>query len=112
VNKKKGSEAIVDMSEIRSGEAVKPLIIQVAALSWAITQVPEITAVPQSFLKGEFRSAAQVEFVAKIKDEDRHPLERRRRPWVSGILFVNAFFIRYCRSEDPRFGETHGSVAR
>jgi serine/threonine protein kinase len=81
-------------------------------VSWATTEVPEITAAIQSFLNAGFRSAAQVECVAIIGDEDRHPLERRRGSWVSGILFVNAFFIRYCRSEDSRFGETRGSVAR
>ena len=31
----------------------------------------------QSFLNAGFRSAAQVEFLAIIGDEDRHPLERR-----------------------------------
>jgi hypothetical protein len=65
------------------------LIIQVAALSWATTQVPEITAAPQSFLNAGFRSAAQVEFVVMIGDLALHPLQRRRTCGVSGILFQN-----------------------
>jgi hypothetical protein len=77
------------MSEIRSGEAVKILIIQVAALSWATTHVPEITAAPQSFLNAGFCSAAQVEFVVMIGDVALHPLQRRRGCGVSGILFLN-----------------------
>src|SRR6516225_7408375 len=39
VNRKKGSEATVDRSEIKKGDPVKIFIIQVAALSWAATQV-------------------------------------------------------------------------
>ena len=66
-------------------------IVQVAAVSWATAEIPEITAVIQSFLKAGFRSAAQVEFVAIIGDEDRHSLERRHGSWVSGILFVTHF---------------------
>jgi len=52
------------------------LIIQVAALSWATTQVPEITAAPQSFLNAGFRSAAQVEFVVMIGDVALHPVTK------------------------------------
>jgi hypothetical protein len=63
VKRKKGRVATVDINESIKGEPVKILIIQVAALSWATTQVPEITAAPQSFLNAGFRSAAQVEFV-------------------------------------------------
>ena len=88
MNRKRGSDATVDMSEIRSGEAVKILIIQVAALSWATTQVPEITAAPQSFLNAGFRSAAHVEFVVMIGDESLHPLQTRWGCRVSGILFL------------------------
>src|SRR6516164_2663961 len=61
VNRKKGSDATVDMSEIKSGDPVKTFIIQVAALSWAATQVPEITVAIQSFLNARFLSAVQVE---------------------------------------------------
>ena len=66
MNRKKGSDATVDMSEIKNGDPVKIFIIQVAALSWAATQVPEITVAIQSFLNVGFRSAAQVEFVVMI----------------------------------------------
>ena len=66
VNRKKGSDATVDMSEIKNGDPVATFIVQVAALSWAATQVPEITAAIQSFLNAGFRSAAQVEFVVMI----------------------------------------------
>ena len=66
VNRKKGSEATVDRSEIKNGDPAKIFIIQVAALSWAATQVPEITVASQSFLKAGFLSAVQVELVFKI----------------------------------------------
>jgi hypothetical protein len=52
-------------------------IIQVAALSWAATQVPEITAAIQSFLNVGFRSAAQVEFVVMIGG--LHPVTKTAR---------------------------------
>ena len=52
------------------------LIIQVAALSWATTQVPEITVAIQSFLNAGFRSAAQVEFVVMIGDVALHPVTK------------------------------------
>jgi hypothetical protein len=63
VNRKKGSDATVDINDSNNGDPVKIFIIQVAALSCAATQVPEITAAIQSFLNAGFRSAAQVEFV-------------------------------------------------
>jgi hypothetical protein len=75
VNRKKGSDATVDINESKNGDSVKIFIIQVAALSWAATQVPEITAATQSFLNAGFRSAAQVEFVVIIGDEGLHPLQ-------------------------------------
>jgi hypothetical protein len=61
VNKKKGSDPTVAMSEIKTGEPVTTFIIQVAALLWAATQVPEITVAIQSLLKAGFRRAVQVE---------------------------------------------------
>jgi hypothetical protein len=51
------------MSEIKNGESVTTFIIQVAALLWAATQVPEITVATQSRLKAGFRRAVQVELV-------------------------------------------------
>jgi len=61
VNKKKGSDATDAMSEIKKGEPVTTFIIQVAALLWAATQVPEMTVAIQSLLKAGFRRAVQVE---------------------------------------------------
>jgi len=49
------------MSEIKNGEPVSTFIIQVAALLWAATQVPEINVAIQSLLKVGFRRAVQVE---------------------------------------------------
>jgi hypothetical protein len=66
VNRKKDSEATVDISEIKNGEPVSLFIIQVAAPSWAATQVPEITLAIQSCLKTGFLRAVQVEHLAMI----------------------------------------------
>jgi hypothetical protein len=66
VNRKKGRDATVDINDSNKGDPVKIFIIQVAALSWATTQLPEITAAIQSLLNAGFRSAAQVEFVVII----------------------------------------------
>jgi hypothetical protein len=74
VNRKKGSDATVDMSDIKSGDAVSRFIDQVAALSWAATQVPEITVASQSFLKTGFLRAVQVELLVIIGDERLHPV--------------------------------------
>jgi hypothetical protein len=54
VNRKKDSDATVDMSEIKNGDPVSLFIIQVAAPSWAATQIPEITLAIQSCLKAGF----------------------------------------------------------
>jgi hypothetical protein len=45
------------MREMKKGDPVETFIIQVAALSWAATQVPEITVAIQSFLNTGFLSA-------------------------------------------------------
>jgi hypothetical protein len=67
VNRKKGSVAAVDINDSNKGDPVKIIfIVQVAALSWAATQVPEITAANQSLLNAGFRSAAQVELFFMI----------------------------------------------
>jgi hypothetical protein len=88
VNRKKASDATVDISDSNRGDPVEIFIIQVAALSWAATQVPEMTAAPQSFLNAGFCSAAHVEFVVMIGDESLHPLQTRWGCRVSGILFL------------------------
>src|SRR5580704_4105860 len=61
VNKKKGSEATVDSSEIKNGDGVSIFIIHIAAVSWAATQVPEMTAAIHSFRKTGLPKADQVE---------------------------------------------------
>jgi hypothetical protein len=72
VNRKKGSEAAVDMSDIKNGDAVSRFIDQMAAVSWAATQIPEITVASQSFLKTGLLSAVQVEPLVIIEDESLH----------------------------------------
>ena len=66
MNKKKGSDATVAISEIRNGDPVTTFIIHVAALLCAATQVPEITVAIQSRLKAGFLSAVQVELLFMI----------------------------------------------
>jgi hypothetical protein len=61
VNKKKGSEATVDRSEIKNGDGVSIFIIHMAAVSWAATQVPETTPAIHSFRKAGVAKADQVE---------------------------------------------------
>jgi hypothetical protein len=99
VKRKKGRDATVDISDSSNGEPVETFITQVAALSCADTQVPEITAATQSRLNAGFRSAAQVEFVVMIGDEGLHPVTKATRPqsfriistsvglWVLGFEF-------------------------
>ena len=65
VNKKKGSEATVERTEIKNGDGVSIFIIQVAAVSCAATQVPEMTAAIHSFRKTGFAKAAQVEKIRR-----------------------------------------------
>ena len=61
VNKKNGSDAAVDNSERYKGDGVIVFITQVAAMSWAETQHPEMTLASQSLEKTGFRSAIQME---------------------------------------------------
>jgi hypothetical protein len=77
VNRKNGSEATVDISEIRNGDPVEIFITQVAALSWAATQVPEIAVAIQSLLNAGFRSAVQVELLFMIGG--LHPVTKAGR---------------------------------
>src|SRR5258708_21162493 len=64
VNKKKGSDATVAMSEIKNGEPVTTFIIHISALLCAATPVPGSTVAIPSLLKAGFRRAVQVELVA------------------------------------------------
>jgi hypothetical protein len=59
-----------------------------AAFSWATTQIPEITAAIQSFLKAGFRSAAQAEFVVMNGDECLH------RYKGGGVSEFQEFFLK------------------
>ena len=80
MNRKNGSDATVDIREMKKGDPVETFIIQVAALSWAATQVPEIIVAIQSLLKSRFLDAVQQElaFMRVFK-----PLQRQFRLRVS-----------------------------
>jgi len=82
------------MSEIKKGEPVKTFIIQVAALSWAATQVPEITVAIQSFLNAGFRSAIQVELLFMIGC--LQPVTKAARFQSFRNFVPKRDFIRYC----------------
>jgi len=62
VKKKKGSEATVDINDKKSGESLTRFMVQVAAVSCAATQVPEIKLANHMFRKTGLRRAVQVEF--------------------------------------------------
>jgi hypothetical protein len=61
VNRKYGIEARVDISDKKRGDVVRMFIVQVAAVSYAATQVPEIKLATQNRLNAGFPSAAQVD---------------------------------------------------
>jgi hypothetical protein len=69
MNRIKGSDATVDMGDIKSGDAVSRFVDQVVALSRVATLVPEITVASQSFLKAGFFRAVHVKLLAIIGDE-------------------------------------------
>jgi hypothetical protein len=94
VNRKKGSDATVDMSEIKNGDPVKIFIIQVAALSWAATQVPEITVAIQRFLNAGFLSAIQVELLFMIGG--LHPVTKATGAPSFRNFVPKRDFTRYC----------------
>src|ERR1700756_3735783 len=89
VNKKKGSDASVDISEIKNGDPVKISIIQVAALLCAATKVPEMTVAIQSLLKAGFLNAVQVELLFMIRRVP--PGTKAVRSASFRNLFVNRF---------------------
>jgi hypothetical protein len=80
VNRKKGSDATVEISEIINEDPVKILIVQVAALSCAATKVPEMTVAIQSLLKAGFLNAVQVELLFMI---------RRVPPGTKAVRFLS-----------------------
>ena len=94
VNRKKGRDATVDINDSNKGDPVKIFIVQVAALSCAATQVPEITAAIQSFLNAGFRSAIQVEFVVMIGG--LHPVTKAARFQSFRNFVPKHAFGRYC----------------
>ena len=63
VKRKNGSEATVDMSDIRRGDEVSVFITHVVAVSWAATHVPETRLAAHNFLNTGFCKALQVEAV-------------------------------------------------
>jgi hypothetical protein len=79
VKRKKDSDATVDISESKNGEPASLFIIQVAAPSWAATQVPEITLASQSCLKTGFLRAVQVEHLVIIVIAQAQPYRVRKR---------------------------------
>jgi hypothetical protein len=79
---------------MKKGDPVETFIIQVAALSWAATQVPEITVAIQSFLNTGFLSAVQVELSFMIGAFIS--LQRQPGLRVSGNFVPKHAFARYC----------------
>ena len=61
VKRKNGSDATVEMSEIRKLEWLSLLINQVLAVSWAETQQPDIMLITQSLLNRGFCNEKNVE---------------------------------------------------
>jgi hypothetical protein len=94
VNRNKGRDATVDINDSNNGDPLEIFIVQVAALSWAATQVPEITAAIQSFLNAGFRSAIQVEFVFMIGGF--HLVTNAARFQSFRNFVPNHAFGRYC----------------
>src|SRR6516162_7907597 len=63
VKKKNGSDATVDIKERNKGESLTRFIVQVAAVSCAATQAPEMRLANHIFRKTGFRRAVQVELL-------------------------------------------------
>ena len=76
---------------MKKGDPVETFIIQVAALSWAATQVPEITVAIQSFLNTGFLSAVQVELSFMIWCLQRY--KGSPVPEFQEILFLNILSV-------------------
>jgi len=65
VKRKKGRDAIVDISESKNVEEPSMFIVQVAAVSCVATHVPESKMANQSFRYSGFRSARKVEVLSE-----------------------------------------------
>jgi hypothetical protein len=66
VKNKNVIEDTVDISDIKKGDAVRVFITQVAAVSWAATQVPETRLAAHNFLNAGFFKALQVDAVVIV----------------------------------------------
>ena len=64
--------AAVDIRERNNVEPLVLFIIQVAAVSWAETQIPEATVANQSLLKVGFCKATQLEVLASDIPDPMH----------------------------------------
>jgi hypothetical protein len=67
VSRKKGSEAMVEISEIKNMDELSVFIVQVAAVSCADTQIPDTMLVNQSLRNTGFLNESQME-VLLIQD--------------------------------------------
>ena len=65
VKRKKGRDATVEIRDSKNVEEPSMFIVQVAAVSWAATHVPESKTANQSFRYTGFRSAAKVEVLLR-----------------------------------------------
>jgi hypothetical protein len=61
VSRKKGSEAMVEISEIKNMDELSVFIVQVAAVSCADTQIPDTMLVNQSLRNTGFLNESQME---------------------------------------------------
>jgi hypothetical protein len=65
VKRKKGRDATVEIRDSKNVEEPSIFIVQVAAVSWAATHVPESKMANQSFRYIGLRSAAKVEVLLR-----------------------------------------------
>ena len=94
VNRKKGRDATVDINDSNKGDPVI-FIIQIAALSWATTQVPEITAAihgldgaaESGWRYGPVRSVCQT-LAESLKSVGRSAVARTSRVTAAGRAFI------------------------
>jgi hypothetical protein len=98
VKRKKGSEATVDISDIKSGDAVSVFITQVVAVSCAATHVPETRLAVHNFLNPGFCKALQVDVVVvlitypTLQEVFQAPTDLSANPPFSRMRSVNPFF--------------------
>jgi hypothetical protein len=78
VKTKNGNEATVDIKEMNKGESLTRFIVQVAAVSCAATQVPEIKLANHMYRKTGFLRPIQVELFITTGHLPRSSLRRPR----------------------------------